>query len=409
MRRILHKIKYMFRILYYIIYLIIKRIKNRKATRGVAQIVDSYNFGGLEQVATNVYQIFYQKKYNSSVICVSNNVGKICEQLNSPKDLRIINYDLADMLKYCAKNNIRTLIFHYSTFHFVLLRLLGFKTYYIIHNTYIWFSKKQWIKLKHQLKTCTGIIAVSEWCKDYFMKKTGISKIKVILNGIDFEKISNGQPTSITRESLKIKEDEITCLTLGSYTEGKHQMAIIGIMEKLYRKNPKIKYICAGPILNPYLYNIFIKKVNKSPARRNIILLKNIPQNEVGSFIREVCDIYIQPSIHEAGVPLTVMEALINGKPVIMTDFMLSKTFPNCSRIIGVTPPYKDIMDITPKEALNISKKTVTKSTKEYVKKINESIKNLDYLQEPKNFNKEDYSFLSKERMAKDYIDFIKI
>ena len=275
MRRILHKIKYMFRILYYIIYLIIKRIKNRKATRGVAQIVDSYNFGGLEQVATNVYQIFYQKKYNSSVICVSNNVGKICEQLNSPKDLRIINYDLADMLKYCAKNNIRTLIFHYSTFHFVLLRLLGFKTYYIIHNTYIWFSKKQWIKLKHQLKTCTGIIAVSEWCKDYFMKKTGISKIKVILNGIDFEKISNGQPTSITRESLKIKEDEITCLTLGSYTEGKHQMAIIGIMEKLYRKNPKIKYICAGPILNPYLYNVFIKKVTKSAARGNIILLKN--------------------------------------------------------------------------------------------------------------------------------------
>ena len=52
----------MFRILYYIIYLIIKRIKNRKATRGVAQIVDSYNFGGLEKVATNVYQIFYQMK-----------------------------------------------------------------------------------------------------------------------------------------------------------------------------------------------------------------------------------------------------------------------------------------------------------------------------------------------------------
>ena len=38
--------------------------------------------------------------------------------------------------------------------------------------------------MKTKLKFTNGIIAVSEWCKDYFVRKTNIDKIKVILNGI---------------------------------------------------------------------------------------------------------------------------------------------------------------------------------------------------------------------------------
>lgn len=407
MRRILNKIKKGFRLLGAIIYLIHCRIKYRKKKRGIAQVVDSFNSGGLEQVAANIYKTFKKEGNTSAVISITNNVGPMCQQLDSPKDLRIVYYDIAEMIKYCAKNNIGTLIYHFTTFHMILFRLLGFKNYYIIHNTYIWYTKKEWKNLKTKLKYTSGIIAVSEWCKNYFVQKTGINNIKVILNGINFENLNNGEKTSITRKSLKIKDNEIVCLTIGGYTDGKHQMAIIGIAEEVIKVNKNIKFICAGPILNEKLYKSFVKNVKKSSAKNNIIALTYIPQEEIGDFLTQNCDIYLQPSIHEAGVPLTVMEALLKGKPVIMTDFMLDKTFPNRERIIGVTPPYDNILEITPEVANKMSKRIKDKSTNEFVEKVCLVAKDLKKYQS--NFNSKEYDFLSTNRMAKEYIDYIKL
>lgn len=407
MKKLLYKIKRLIRIVYALFYLLFYRIKYFNKKRGVAQVVNSFNSGGLEQVALNIYKSFKDHGDNSFIISISNNLGPMCQQVYSPKDLRIIYYDVIEMIKFCAKNNIGTLIFHFSTFHMILFKILGFKNYYIIHNTYIWYTKKEWKSLIFKLKFSTGIIAVSEWCKSYFEKKTNIHNIKVILNGIDFKSIGGNEDTSITREKLKIKEDEIVCLTIGGYTDGKHQMAIIGIAEEMIKINRKIKFITAGPILNYNLYKKFVKNVKKSSAKKNIIVLDYIPHEEVCSFIEKNCDIYLQPSIHEAGVPLTVMEALVMGKPVIMTDFLISKTFPNSTRILGVKPPYDDVLKIDLKSAEKMSLKIKDSSTSEFVEKILNVVDKLDTYKNE--FNVDDYDFLGIDRMAEDYINFIKL
>lgn len=406
MRTILRKIRMVFRLIGAIFYLFFYRIKFRGQKRGVANVVESFNSGGLEQVAANIYKSFKNNGDISTVIVLSNNLGPMCNQIYTPKDLRIIHYDLIDMIKYCAKNNIGTLIFHFTTFHMPILKLLGFKNYYIIHNTYIWYVEKEWKSLKKKLKFCKKIIAVSEWCKSYFENKTGINDIKVILNGIDFNNLDVGEKTSIDRQKLKIKENDIVCLTIGGYTDGKHQMALIGIAEEVIKQNKKIKFISAGPILDEKLYQKFVSEVKKSKASNNIIVLDYIPQEEIGNFITENCDIYLQPSIHEAGVPLTVMEALLKGKPVIMTDFMLENTFPNTNRIKGISPSYDDITTITPQLAHKLSLATTDSSTKEFAASILELASKLgDY----KDFKKEEYEFLSLDRMGKEYIDFIEL
>lgn len=406
MKKIIRKIKRIIKLIGVLFYLLFYRIKFIGHKKGIAQVVDSFNSGGLEQVAVNIYRAFKDNGNISSIICVSNNVGPMAQQLDSPKELRIIYYDIIEMIKYCAKNNIRTLVFHFSTFHMIFLKMIGFKNYYIIHNTYIWYTEKEWKNLKIKLKFTNGIIAVSEWCKDYFIRKTGIKNIKVILNGINFENLKNGEICSINRNKLKIKKDELICLTIGSYTNGKHQMGIIGIAEEIIKVNKKIKFICAGPILDKKYYNNLLKSVNKSKAKNNIILLDYIPQEEVGSFIENNCDIYLQPSIHEAGVPLTVMEALLKGKPVIMTDFMVNKTFIKTDRIFGIKPPYEDILKITPEIAEKISKKTYDTSTNDFVTKIIEVSNKLDSY---KNFDSSKFDFLDSKRMAKDYIKYIKL
>lgn len=407
MKKILHKIKKLLRFIGALFYLLYYRIRNIGKKKGIAQVVESFKSGGLEQVAANIYKAFKNNGDISTVICISNTTGPMFEQIYTPKDIRIIYYDVVEMIKYCAKNNIGTLVFHFTTFHMILFKFLGFKNYYIIHNTYIWYTDEEWRKLKIKLKFVNGIIAVSEWCKDYFTKKTGYKNIKLILNGIDFNNLDNGEISSITKKSLKIKDDELVCLTIGGYTSGKHQMAIIGIAEEVIKINKKIKFVCAGPILDEKLYQTISENVKKSKAHNNIILLDYIPQEEVGDFITKVCDIYLQPSIHEAGVPLTVMEALLKGKPVIMTDFMLNKTFPNTSRIIGVKPPYDDILSITPKLANKMSMKVKDSSTSYFAKEIINVSENIDKYK--RNFEKNDYEFLSTKRMSDDYLDYIKL
>ena len=407
MKRILHKFKKLIRLIGALFYLLFYRIKFWGKKKGVAQVVESFNSGGLEQVAANVYKSFKDNGDISTVICISNNTGPMFEQIYTPKDIRIIYYDIVEMIKFCAKNNIGTLIYHFTTFHMVLMKFLGFKNYYIIHNTYLWYTPHEWKSLKFKLKFTTGIIAVSEWCKDYFIKKTGIKNIKMILNGIDFNNLNRGEISSITRKSMKLKDKDIVCLTIGGYTAGKHQMALVGIAEEVIKENKNIKFISAGPILDEKLYANYKKEIAKSSAKNNIIVLDYIPQEEIGSFIENICDIYLQPSIHEAGVPLTVMEALLMGKPVIMTDFMLENTFPNRKRIIGITPPYEDILTITPELAQKMSMKTKDKSTKEFAKEVLGLANNIDEYK--KGFEKIDYEFLSTERLSKEYINYVEL
>ena len=396
--KVVRKIKRYFKILGAIVYLLYYRLKNIGKPKGIAQVVESFNSGGLEQVAVNIYKAFKENGNTSSVIVLSNNLGPMCQQLESPRDLRIIYYDLAFLLKYCAKNNINTLVYHFTTYHMTLLKLLGFKNYYIVHNTYLWYTKKEWKHLKFKLHFVNGIIAVSDWCKDYFIKKTGYKKVKVILNGIDFDTIDKGEISGISRKSLKIKDNETVVLTIGGYTPGKHQMAIIGIAEEVIKHNKNVKFITAGPIQDKKLYDIFVKKVNTSKAKNNIIILNYIPQEEIGDFIYNICDIYLQPSIHEAGVPLTVMETLLKGKPVIMTDFMVEKTFQNSKRIIGVKPPYKDILKLDINDVENMTRKSRDDSTRDFANKIVEIIDNLDYYKST--FNKKEYDFLNRKRMG---------
>lgn len=391
--------------MYYLFY----RVKNIGKPKGVAQVLNSFNGGGLEQVAANIYKSFLNNGTPSYVISISNNAGPICQQLNSPAHFRMVYYDFCEMLRFCSKKNIRTLIFHFTTFNMPQFKLLGLKTYYVIHNTYIWYTKQEWKSLIFKLKFTNGIIAVSEWCKNYFCKKTGINKVKVILNGINFENLYNGSISSLNRETLKIKDDEIAILTVGSYTDGKHQMGIIGIAEEVIKKHKNVKFICAGPILNRKLYNLFIRTLKRSPAKNHFVILNYVAQDEMGDFIRKNCDIYLQPSIHEAGVPLTVMEALVNKKPVIMTDFMLNKTFPVTDRIIGVRPPFENIMDITPKTASEIAKVKTDASTEYFVEAVNKVVENINYYKDEEKYKQESYEFLDLKRMGKEYIDYIKI
>lgn len=406
MRKYIYKVKKGLRLFVAILRLFHSRLFNKRKP-GVAQVVNSFNTGGLEQVALNIYKGFLKHGDGSYVISITNNIGIMANDLKSPMHLRIINGDIVDMINYCAKFNIRALNFHFTTFEMKLLKLLGFKTYYVIHNTYIWFKKSDWTNLKHDLNYCDHIVAVSDWSKNYFTKKTGIKNITTILNGIDIKNVLDFEDSKHSRESLNIKENDKVFLTIGAYTTGKNQMSLIGIMEKIIKVRDDIKFLCVGHVLDKEYYDLFKKKLSKSPAKENIISLDFIPQREIGYFINNIADAYLQPSIHEAGVPLSVMEALVGGLPVIMTDFSVKKTFADTNRIFAVKTPYKDITKLKPADAIQIAKDKKNDSTNDFVSVIYQVTDNLDNLKNDFDINK--FNFLSIDVMQQKYIELINL
>lgn len=402
MKKFFHQFTRLLQLAFALFYFIFERLKFRNEDAGIAQVVESFNVGGLEQVALNIYKGFKKNGDKSYVISLSNNVGPMAQQLCGPQDFRIVYSDISKFIRFCAKNNIHTLVFHFTTFHVRLLRLLGFRNYYVVHNTYIWYEEKDWKLLKKKLNSFDKIFAVSDWCKKYFIKKTEAKNVKTILNGIDMKRLTNGEQTNYSRKKLGLKDTDTVFLTVAAFTEGKHQISLIGMMEDLLKVRKDIKFLCVGNILDNNYYSKFKKKLKKSRANKNIILLDYIPQEEIGSFIRTMCDAYLLPSIHEAGVPLTVMEALVCGKPVIMTDFLVRETFPKSDGIFLSPTPYDNIDEITPKRASMIAGRTRTRATKDFVKNILYVTDNLQKITEQINPN--DYGFLDKDYMCQQYI-----
>ena len=89
-KKIFNKIKKMIRFIGVLFYLLYYRIKNIGTKKGIAQVVESFKSGGLEQVAANIYKAFKDNGDISTVICISNTTGPMFEQIYTPKDIRIV-------------------------------------------------------------------------------------------------------------------------------------------------------------------------------------------------------------------------------------------------------------------------------------------------------------------------------
>ncbi len=71
----IRKVKKFFEFIGALFYFLFYRIKNIGKKKNVAQVLNSFNSGGLEQVAANVYKSFLKNGNGSYVISISNTAG----------------------------------------------------------------------------------------------------------------------------------------------------------------------------------------------------------------------------------------------------------------------------------------------------------------------------------------------
>jgi glycosyltransferase involved in cell wall biosynthesis len=208
-----------------------------------------------------------------------------------------------------------------------VLRRPGLMTAVTIHGLeYKWLpeyknSLQRWylpLSTFYAAKSADKLIAVSEFTKNQLKKETRISakKIKVIHEGVEIHTSSVKDahtPGVLTKYGLERKK---YILFVGTVQPRKNLVTLIEAFSLISRDNPDVRLAIAGGV------GWMAETVMQSPARfgvqESVVFTGRVSDEELASLYRGAL-LYVQPSVTE-GFGLPVLEAMLNGVPVIASD-----------------------------------------------------------------------------------------
>lgn len=176
-----------------------------------------------------------------------------------------------------------------------------------------------WKKWHHKLidrillQYTKKIIANSHSVRDFYQKTEKIpdEKIKVVYNGIEFEKIEKVKVDfGKKKRELNLENAKWIVGTGGRFTLQKGFTYLLKAIPDVIKKFPECHFILIG---DGFLMNEFKNLVKKSGIEKNVIFTgyrKDILE------IFSICDLIVVPSLFE-GMPNIVLEAMAIRKPVV--------------------------------------------------------------------------------------------
>lgn len=378
-----------------------------KNANGVGLVVNSFDKGGLEQVVLNLYHEYKKKGYPVYILCQTRNVGNLAVKLLDLRDIFIFDGQEALFIEFCWKKNIRILHYHYNTFMLMGMRKMGFKVLYTMHNVYTWMSLSEIKAYSYKLTAAHHIVPVSFFVQDYYLRRTIAPQhnIHVIENGIDFADLSRQtQNFPFSREKLKLSNDDITIALIASFHHVKHQIGMIGVMERLVSTFPNVKLLLVGNVGDKNYWEKFQDELEKSSAKENILLISYFDHSYMGQFLRDSVDIFTLPTLQE-GCSNAVLEAYYCGKPMVLTRVGNAQEMSSRSSACIVTKPaYSDAVQLTQEDILQISYQKNNSNTLELVSAFTQIIENLDMYSLNAFKAAENYEDLNASTMADKYI-----
>jgi len=195
------------------------------------------------------------------------------------------------------------------------------------------FYKKQPPILKKYIRFILNqtdlVILQAQWLKDVFKKLIPESRLRVVYGGIPIEPFSDKEI-----EQRSHSRNSVNVLYLSHISVAKGFCLLLKAMQEILSENNAINFIIAGSIIDNernILFdqegkNIIFKDIrseidaiikNKKLSGR-VRFLGEIADQKQKQQILEMSDIFLLPSYSE-GCPLSVLEAMAAGLPVIIT------------------------------------------------------------------------------------------
>jgi L-malate glycosyltransferase len=287
----------------------------------VLHVCDTLDKGGLEEVIYNLVKNTNDEEFEVSAACFQGGVvadrlrenGFICHEINETKKSARINA----LKNYIQAGKFEIVQVHFSFDAIKAAKRTNAKVIETTHNTYHFFENP-WGRLKYSyyLNLVDAVVAVSTPVKNFNLANFKVfdqKKCVVITNSIDPERIV---PTERTKEELKkefgLPENSLVISTLSRLDVQKGLEYFIEAAKRLNETYNHLVFLIPGEGTEEYSQSL--KKL--AEGIENIRFIGHVSKvNE----LFKVMDIFAMPSLWE-GAPLTLLEALAYGKPVVVTD-----------------------------------------------------------------------------------------
>jgi glycosyltransferase involved in cell wall biosynthesis len=167
-------------------------------------------------------------------------------------------------------------------------------------------------------RLCSRLIAVSEATRQAFVRQGfPADLIETVRNGVDAAALETARTQSL-REELRIPSDAVLIAHVGRLAPVKGQRELIEAVARLHERHPQASVVFIGrDVQAGGAYRMELERLASALGVDAAVHFAGFRPN-ASSELREV-DVLALPSWIE-GLPLVVLEAMAQGKPVVATD-----------------------------------------------------------------------------------------
>ena len=300
--------------------------RNNKRKLNVIHLVEELTIGGLEKILTTIVLNLDKKKYNVSVWCLREGGFFADKLVKEGIDVKILHistsrnplsiYKLYRLLKCHKFDIIHTHAYSAGTIGRISAFLAGVPVI-ISHNHSVYdYYGKFYNLVEWFLSLITDrVICISEVVNGFANKTQRINSKKLITihNGIDDVCDLTEKSSSDLKKELGIPINHPVICTISHMEEHKGLKYLLEAASLLLQSKNDVSFLLVGEGVLKKELKILCADLK---IEKNVIFAGE--QSDI-SEILSLSDIFVLPSLRE-GLPLTILEAMACGKPVIATN-----------------------------------------------------------------------------------------
>ena len=300
--------------------------RNNKRKLNVIHLVEELTIGGLEKILTTIVLNLDKKKYNISVWCLREGGFFADKLVKEGIDVKILHistsrnplsiYKLYRLLKCHKFDIIHTHAYSAGTIGRISAFLAGVPVI-ISHNHSVYdYYGKFYNLVEWFLSLITDrVICISEVVNGFANKTQRINSKKLITihNGIDDVCDLTEKSSSDLKKELGIPINHPVICTISHMEEHKGLKYLLEAASLLLQSKNDVSFLLVGEGVLKKELKILCADLK---IEKNVIFAGE--QSDI-SEILSLSDIFVLPSLRE-GLPLTILEAMACGKPVIATN-----------------------------------------------------------------------------------------
>lgn len=289
----------------------------------VVQVLYSLEIGGAEKVAVTIGAHLDRKRFRPA-ICALDRDGVLSEELvryGIPYHVlwrKGIEAGVLARLYRCFRQE-RARIVHTHQFPQLLFSCLPARAYgaKIVHTEHEFYTYRDNARarrlFKPLLRFCSVLTVVGPEIARYYIEELGVppKRVQVIANAVDTARFKLPSPES--RSRLGLAAEDLVFGIVGRLEREKDHRTLLHAFRTLADHVPAARLLIVG---EGSLRRELEDCARTLGLERNVIFLgarADIPE------VLAALDVFVLTSVHE-GVPLSVVEAMAAGKPVIATD-----------------------------------------------------------------------------------------